>query len=152
VSKGTLDRRIGALQATVRRLLPASAPDPSDPEVILSYLTCEELARLETAIEGGDDQALAAAWNDAQRRAVARILTGVDVKALEHRELCERVLVEVERPPAPGRTAMVAFVPDMTHTDLWHAEAVYRGVLPRTMTTAELAGHDPMPWPPGVRT
>ena len=57
------------------------------------------------------------------------------------------MLVEADHPPASGRTRLVAYVPDMTHADLWHAEAVYRGVLPRTMTAAELAAHDPQPWP-----
>ena len=94
------------------------------------------------------DQAIAA-WADAQRRAVARMLTGVDVKALERRELHERVLVSIplDEPPIPGRTRLVAYVPDQAHPDLWHVEACYRGVLPRTMTAAELAAHDPKPWP-----
>jgi hypothetical protein len=154
--KAADEKRLAAAEVDVaalaRRLLPESAPDPSDPDVMVSYLTCEELARLEaayrSAAEGELDGAQAsAAWADAQRRAVARMLTGVDVQALEHRELCERVLVEVDRPPAPGRTAMVAFIPDQEHPGVWHVEACYRGVLPRTMTTAELAAHDPKPWP-----
>ena len=163
-----LDRRLAAAEVDVaalaRQLLPASAPDPSDPNVLVSYLTNEELARLEAAFGaaaeaiGGDqliaagttegDQAIAA-WDDMQRRAVARMLTGVDVKALEHRELYERVLVSIplDEPPLPGRTRRVAFIPDQAHPDVWHIEACYRGVLPRTMTTAELAAHDPQPWP-----
>ena len=52
------------------------------------------------------------------------MLTGVDVKALERRELHERVLVStVDQPPRPGRTAMVAFIPDQAHPDVWHVEA-----------------------------
>ena len=78
------------------------------------------------------------------------MLTGTDVRALERRELHERVLVRIplDEQPLPGRTRLVAYVPDQAHPDRWHAEAVYRGVLPRTMTTAELAAHDPQPWPP----
>jgi hypothetical protein len=164
--KAADEKRLAAAEvhvaALARQLLPASAPDPSDPSVLVSYLTNEELARLEAAFRGaaeaiGGDQPIAAgtthdqasvAWDDMQRRAVARMLTGVDVKALEEREMHERVLVEVDHPPASGRTCLVAYVPDQAHPDLWHVEACYRGELPRTLTTAELAKHDPMPWPP----
>ena len=153
--KATTERRVAGLEADVaalvRRLLPASAPDPSDPSVLVSYLTDEELARLESAAATlGGNQPIAA-WDDMQRRAVARMLTGADVKALSAREFDGRVLVEIStgEPPISGRTRLVGYVPDQSHPDLWHVEACYRGVLPRTLTTAELAAHDPQPWPRG---
>ena len=66
----------GDVAAVARQLLRKSAPDPADPECADCHLTCEEIARLETAalaaIEDGDDRAIAA-WTDAQRRAVARM-------------------------------------------------------------------------------
>ena len=166
--KATIERRVAGLEADVaalaRRLLPASAPDPADPEVMLSYLTDEELARLENAFRDAaetiwGDQPIAAGTtegdralatrDDMQRRAVARMLTGVDLKALEERESNGRVLVRIplDEPALPGRTRFVGYVPDQAHPDVWHVEACYHGVLPRTMTTAELAARDPQPWP-----
>ena len=54
------ERRLAAAEGDVaalaRRLLPASAPDPSDPSVLVSYLTGEELARLETAFRDATDR------------------------------------------------------------------------------------------------
>jgi hypothetical protein len=151
-----LQRRVAAIEELARRLLPDPAPDPDDPRMLVAFLTNEELARLEgtcrRAAEGELDVDQAAAWDDAQRRALARMLTGVDVKALSDRELDGRVLVPIplDEPPLPGRTRLVGYVPDAAHPDMWHVEAVYRGKLPRTLTTADLATRDPMPWPPRV--
>ena len=159
MNRTTIERRIAGLEVDVhalaRRLLPKAAPDPDDPETLFQFLTSEELWRLEAVLrrwgEGepaGDE--VTAAWEDVQHRAVARMLTGVDAKALEAQECAGRVLVRVDHPPAPGRTKLLAYVPDQTFPGLWHVEAVYSGALPRTMTTAELAERDPIPWPPGA--
>jgi hypothetical protein len=152
------DRRLDAAAAEVeelaKRLLPEPAPGPDDPVALLRYLTNEELWRLEAALDGASDEwghSALAAWADARPRAVARMLTGADVLALSDRESAGRVLVRVAHPPGPGRTALVCYVPDQAHPDLWHVETCYRDrELPRTMTTAELAEHDPTPWPPRI--
>jgi hypothetical protein len=159
VTRAELDRRITdaerGVKALVRSLLPEPALDPADPMALMAYLTCTELSRLEATFRGAaegevDGDQAAAAWDDTRRRAVARMLTGVDGKALGDREFDGRVLVQIPpgEPALPGRTRLVAYLPDQTVPDLWHVEPVYRGVLPRTLTTAELAKHDPMPWPP----
>jgi hypothetical protein len=80
--KRACDRRLDAAAAEVeelaRRLLPEPAPEPDDPLALLPYLTNEELWRLEAALDGASDEwshSALAAWSDAQRRAVARMLT-----------------------------------------------------------------------------
>jgi hypothetical protein len=157
------DRRLLAaaveIEELARRLLPEPV-DPNDPLALLSYLTDQEIWRLEAAVDGAsDDPRLAdewsdsarAVWDDARRRAMARMLTGADMRVLNERESAGRVLVRVARPPSPERTCLVCYLPDQAHADLWHVETCYRDrELPNTMTTAELAEHDPQPWPPRV--
>jgi hypothetical protein len=149
-------RRVAALESAARRLLPQPEPELSSPAWVVRWLSRGELGRLEHAIEQQDDEDGEDLWADLHRRALARALLNVDMAKIDEQERATEQLLTFPNPARPDdRTATlyVTYHRDLVAPDRWHMDVAYRAQhpeLPAELATAELALHQPRPWPPGV--
>jgi hypothetical protein len=134
------------LDAAARKLLPADRTfDPDSPTSVLEWLSSNELALLEAALEGRWRDPPEDLWVSLQRRAIARALLNQDQPALDKQEIAGGMLAEVG-----GR--YVTYLPDLAKPGRYRVDAAYLDGLtdppPVELTTAQLAELGGRPWPP----
>jgi hypothetical protein len=138
-TNGRIERRLAALEAGARRLLPQEATR------WLSWLSAGELGRLELIlerqVEAGEDAGPVP--GNLCRRALARALMGIDVRQIDEQERVTRRLLAFDHPDHPGdrmRTVYASVVRDLVDPDLWHLDPQslqQTPGLPAVLTAAE---------------